>query len=59
MENQIKKKIMQRFIQEEFMTPVEFAEGPRDIELLVSQEMVKIIDNVFPFSEQLSYIEKL
>ena len=37
---------MRRFIEEEFLTPVELAEAPRDVELLIAQEMVRIIDRM-------------
>lgn len=43
---------MRRFTDDEFLTPVEFAEAPKDVELLVAQEMVKVIDKMHPFAEQ-------
>ena len=50
---------MRRFVEEEFVTPVEFAEQPKDVELLVSQEMVKMIDKMYAQREQQNFIEKL
>ena len=50
---------MRRFADEDFLTPVEFAEAPKDVELLVSQHMVKVIDKMHPFAEQESFIEKM
>ena len=50
---------MRRFVDEDFLTPVEFAEAPKDVELLVSQHMVKVIDKMHPFAEQESFIEKM
>ena len=50
---------MRRFVEEEFVTPVEFAEQPKDVELLVSQEMVKMIDKMYAQREQQSFIEKM
>ena len=47
-EQSVKAKIRRRFVDEEFLTPVEFAELPKDVELLVAQDMVKIIDKVYP-----------
>lgn len=32
----VKKKITSRFIDEDFQTPVEHCENPKDVELLVS-----------------------
>ena len=58
-EQTVKQKIMRRFVEEEFVTPVEFAEQPKDVELLVSQEMVKMIDKMYALREQLSFIEKM
>ena len=58
-EQTVKQKIMRRFVEEEFVTPVEFAEQPKDVELLVSQEMVKMIDKMYAQREQQNFIEKL
>jgi len=40
----VKNKIRRRFVEDEFMTPVELVENSKDFELLISQEMVKILD---------------
>ena len=55
----VKQKIMRRFVEEEFLTPVEFAEAPKDVELLVAQEMVKVIDKMHSQSEQENFVEKM
>ena len=58
-EQNLKQKIMRRFIEEEFLTPVELAEVPRDVELLVAQEMIKIIDKIFTRADQENFLDKL
>ena len=58
-EQNLKQKIMRRFIEEEFLTPVELAEAPRDVELLVAQEMIKIIDKIFTRADQENFLDKL
>ena len=50
---------MRRFIEEEFLTPVELAEAPRDVELLIAQEMVRIIDRMQTQIDQENFIDKL
>ena len=58
-EQGVKQKIRNRFVVEEFMTPVEFAENSADVELLVAQTMVKVIDKMFPVPEQEIFVEKM
>ena len=50
---------MRRFIEDEFMLPVEFAELPKDVELLVAQEMIKVVDRMFQIGEQESFVKKM
>jgi len=42
----VKNKIRRRFIEDEFMVPVEIIENSKDFELMISQEMVKILDSM-------------
>ena len=46
----VKNKIRRRFMEDEFMVPVELVENAKDFELMISQEMVKILDSMQDFT---------
>ena len=55
----VKNKIRRRFMEDEFMVPVELVENAKDFELMISQEMVKILDSMQDFTAQVNFINKL
>ena len=45
---QLRQKIKARFTQEQFASAVQTVNSKDDVELLVSQQMINILDQVFP-----------